>query len=310
MRKIVIVLCPIFNDSTSFSLLLPEITQITSFQSDLILKFLIVDDGSLEEEKDVLRKLQKDNKNLEVLYLLENHGHQKAICIGLGHIALKKNVDYVIVMDSDGEDDPKYIKELITRIPNDTGFVIAARRKKRNESFLFILFYKIYLLVAKILIGKWLNFGNYMLIDRVALHKIIKSPFCTNNLVGTVLSSNLKLLFVDTNRRKRFSGNSKMNLSSYIIHGFAIMGIFSEIFLVRTFLVLAFSGLLLFTLSIILIFLKLFSSIAIPGWTSIIIAIIFSTLVQITLTLIMIMFLFLQKRNSSQNFEKLRIIDK
>ena len=91
--------------------------------------------------------------------------------MGLNY-TLTNPIDKIIVMDSDGEDNPSYIHKLIeknTQIKSN----IVAKRIKRKESFIFILFYSIYKLIFSILTGYNLNFGNFSIINFNFVQKIL-----------------------------------------------------------------------------------------------------------------------------------------
>ena len=78
-----------------------------------------------------------------MIKLKKNQGSQKAISLGLKY-AKDKNLefDYLIVMDSDGEDRPEDLKLLISEASKkNDNFIIFASRAKRMEIFIFKFFY-------------------------------------------------------------------------------------------------------------------------------------------------------------------------
>ena len=139
---------PTFNDEASLKKLIDNINkELISFT----LNFIIVDDCS-EDDYKTLPSVHK----IELIKLKKNQGSQKAISIGLQH-AKDKNLefDYLIVMDSDGEDRPADLQLLISeaRKKNDN-YIIFASRKKRMEAFTFKFFYFFYKFAFKVLTGK------------------------------------------------------------------------------------------------------------------------------------------------------------
>ena len=52
-----------------------------------------------------------------------NKGHARCNAFGIRYIYQNENCDYVIVMDSDGEDRPQEIKNLIDRIIRRTKYI-------------------------------------------------------------------------------------------------------------------------------------------------------------------------------------------
>ena len=96
-----------------------------------------------------------------VIKLKRNVGHQRAISIGLGYASEHMNeTQQVVVMDSDGEDTPESLKELIKPLAKDDVDVVVATRKSRVESLKFNTFYVIYKFIFSLLSGRKISFGN------------------------------------------------------------------------------------------------------------------------------------------------------
>ena len=66
---------------------------------------IIVNDGSVEKIPDTFPNYSKID-SIKVLNLKNNIGHARCIAIGLKHIDENDAADYIIPMDSDGEDRP------------------------------------------------------------------------------------------------------------------------------------------------------------------------------------------------------------
>lgn len=139
---------PTYNDEISLKKLIEEINKELK---NFIIHFIIVDDCSDDDYLDI-----SNFQKIELLKLKQNQGSQKAISIGLKH-AKDKNIefDYLIVMDSDGEDRPEDLKLLISEASKkNDNFIIFASRRKRMEIFTFRFFYFFYKLIFKIFTGK------------------------------------------------------------------------------------------------------------------------------------------------------------
>ena len=79
-----------------------------------------------------------------VLKLRRNVGHQRAIAIGLGYASeLMQPAQRSVVMDSDGEDLPSTIPDLLQADCQDVD-VVVAQRKSRVETLKFKAFYQVY----------------------------------------------------------------------------------------------------------------------------------------------------------------------
>ena len=123
----IVIVTPLYNDWDSFVQLVPVIDHnLGSRHIDVTV--LAVDDGSLlEPDIDSLNwgKLQVV-KNVEILRLTRNQGHQRAIAIGLSKIAADNFADAVVVMDCDGEDRPEDIGALLDAHLKQPNTIVAA----------------------------------------------------------------------------------------------------------------------------------------------------------------------------------------
>ena len=72
----------------------------------------------------------------------ENRGHTRCIASGLKYIYEKKEFDYVIPMDGDGEDRPEEIKNFIYLANESEDKSKVAERTKRSEGLFFKICYK------------------------------------------------------------------------------------------------------------------------------------------------------------------------
>jgi glycosyltransferase involved in cell wall biosynthesis len=96
---------------------------------------LAINDGSDDEFDSEF----KSSIPIEVVSLKSNVGHQRAIAIGLQYInAEKTDFGFVVVLDSDGEDSPEHIRELVAKCDNSSGskIIFAKRKKGRNRRVL------------------------------------------------------------------------------------------------------------------------------------------------------------------------------
>ncbi|MBM4297893.1 MAG: glycosyltransferase [Deltaproteobacteria bacterium] len=126
------ILMPVFNDWPALSLLLPSLEHELKTVG-LRTGLLLVDDGSTEKLPKSLANLALPSiDSIEVLSLRRNLGHQRAIAVGLAFIEAKHPCDAVVVMDSDGEDNPRDVPRLVKEsIANENKKIIFAARARR-----------------------------------------------------------------------------------------------------------------------------------------------------------------------------------
>ena len=97
---------PVYNDEKSLVKLIQEIkTKFNKNNNEI--NFIIVNDASTDKFNNI-----SSFSNTHLINLKSNQGNQKSIYIGLNYLNdLNVNYDYLIVMDSDGEDNPENISK-------------------------------------------------------------------------------------------------------------------------------------------------------------------------------------------------------
>lgn len=266
----ILILMPILNDWVSAAEVLRRIDAAFSPSGDSV-SVVLVNDGSSEPQpvgfgEGPYEKLTE----VSCLILKRNVGHQRALAIGLCHISDEIPCDVILVMDSDGEDEATDAKRLIDRTKlNAKPAVVFAERMKRSESALFKICYWSYRWLHIILTGHRIRVGNFSAVPWQLLPGITIEPMLWNHYAASIIGSRIAVDFVPTNRGKRIDGKSRLNFSSLVIHGLSALACYNETIGVR---LLMFMGipLVLALLSILTITcVKLFSTLAIPGWASI-----------------------------------------
>ena len=134
MNKITILI-PIFNDWQSVFKLLKDINFQVSTLSDEF-SVIIINDASIENKPEFPTDLN-NLKSVQIINMKDNKGHARCIASGLKYIYEKKEFDYVIPMDGDGEDRPEEIKNFIELTDQSKDKSIVGERIKRSESLFF-----------------------------------------------------------------------------------------------------------------------------------------------------------------------------
>ena len=223
------IILPTYNDWKSLSILLMQIERCLKNTSN-IYKILIINDNSSEKNKYNLNK-NKFFKEIKVLNLRENIGSQKAIATGLKYLSKYKNSkeDKFIIMDSDGEDDPKKINEIIRFVEkNQNTKIITMNRTMRKESLFFSILYEIHLLVTFVITFKYIRFGNFSFLTKKVVNIITKKKELWLAYSATLNKYFNSKNFILAPRRKRISGKSKMSYSALIIHSLNIQSVYKK----------------------------------------------------------------------------------
>jgi hypothetical protein len=233
------IVIPVFNDWDPLVRLLGEIDTILGAVG-IKGRVLAVDDGSSIAEGGGLRGRAYTNLSaVEILHLLANHGHQRAIAAGLVHIVKSgMQVNSVVVMDGDGEDRPDHIPQLVQELGKRGCSVVFATRTERHEGLLFRLMYQVYRFVYWMLLGVSVRWGNYSAVRASALPVLTTSPDLWNHYAAAVARSRLRFSTVGLTRGRRYAGETHMNYTSLVIHGLSSIAASSDVLGARMLMVL------------------------------------------------------------------------
>jgi glycosyltransferase involved in cell wall biosynthesis len=272
MKKIAILL-PCYNESSGIdilhNLLISELEKLP-----FLFELIYIDDGSLDDTKACIEKLRIDSTTINGLLLALdfNMGHQKAIQQGLLYAA-SKNFDNVIIMDADGEDDPEAIKELLNYSNMDLVQVV---RGKRNENWRFKFFYRLYQSLFKMVIGKRLNFGNFCMLSSNLVNITNKNSFV--HLAAFLDNQKCQKTKIKWDRTQRIHGKSKMGfknlfyhaVNSFVENAQSLLFVFIKLSMFLILGILILTGFILYK--------KYAIQVAIPGWSSTLMATLFNSL--------------------------------
>ena len=236
MKKI-IILIPVFNDWESFKKLIFEINDIISNLQEIHFECLVINDASSIEQPKLTRP--SNIKYLEILNMKENRGHARCNAFGIRHVFQKKDFDYLILMDGDGEDRPIEIKNLVEAINNKPTVSVVAKRIKRSEGPFFQFLYQAHKLITLIFTGQNINFGNYSILTKKDVEKLHSKASLWSSFSGTVKKNLKSLNEIKSVRGLRYFGPSQMSLFKLLIHSFSIIAVFKyHVFLRSTFIII------------------------------------------------------------------------
>jgi len=280
------IVTPVFNDWTSLEMLVQNISHLYS-GGPLTFQVVVVDDGS-SAPSDLAALTPASTSciaEVTVVRLAVNLGHQRAIAAGLSLVSAWNDIDAVIVIDSDGEDRPEDIAALRSAGIAHPGLAILARRARRSETSLFKAGYALYKLMFRALTGRTINFGNFSLLPMSAVRRLVHMPEAWNNMAAALMRSRLPCTAIPVNRGRRYAGSSKMNLSSLIVHGLSAMSVWTDVIFVRVLLGAAGIAVLSLLGMLVVVAIRVFTSLAIPGWATTIFG---DLLIILTQTLVLV----------------------
>ena len=221
-----IIVTPTFNDWRSLNKLLLEIDKnILGLKGSF--KVLIINDASTIEPKLNLKNIKRLRK-IHIATLKKNLGSQKSICVGLKYLKKKKTKAIIVIIDSDGEDDPKQVKKIINLAEKNPKSVIFVKRLKRRENTFFKFLYKLHLFITFLFTGKYIDFGNYCSFSSLNLKKLLSNASLWLACSAGVLKNCDSIKSHYASKKRRYFDHSKAKLSFLFKHSLNIISVFKS----------------------------------------------------------------------------------
>ena len=238
-----IILIPIYNDRESLKKLIENINyEISNLNSEI--SVVVVNDASSQQIVDTYQNTENIN-SIEIINMKQNSGHTRCIASGLKYISEKKEFDYVIPMDGDGEDRPEEIKNFIQLAEQSDGKSIVGERVKRSENLLFKTCYQFHKLLTLAFTGQLIKFGNFTCLSKLTVEKMLNEKATWNSFSGSLKKVEKNLLSSPSIRGARYFGPSKMSFFNLLKHSLSIISVFRKTVLIRSALFIVFYILLI-----------------------------------------------------------------
>jgi len=210
------IIIPCFNEEKNIGPLIEQIKLIKSSLRDE-LEVILVDDGSKDKTWSEISKVAEEHyQNLEVygLKLSRNFGQQGAILAGLQ----RSNGKATIIMDSDLQDPPTVIPELIKKYSEGFDVVHAKRRSRSGESwFKKLTAWAYYRVINSVSETPWeVDCGEYRLISKKVREEICAMQERGRVMRGLVSWVGYRQCSVYFDRPPRHTGKTKFPLSKML----------------------------------------------------------------------------------------------
>ena len=242
MKKIKILI-PVYNDWQSVFKLIKDInSQVSTLSGEFSL--IIINDASIENKPEFSPDLN-NLKSVQIINMKDNKGHARCIASGLKYIYEKKEFDYVIPMDGDGEDRPEEIKNFIELTDQSDDKSIVGERIKRSENLFFKICYLFHKFLTLAFTGKSIRFGNFTCLSKITVEKMINEKATWNSFSGSLKKVEKDLLSIPSIRGTRYFGPSKMSFFNLLKHSLSIISVFRKTVLIRSALFVIFYILLI-----------------------------------------------------------------
>ena len=236
-------------------------------------EMIFVNDGSRDSSWAVLRELAHEDPRVRLLSFSRNFGHEAAISAGLEHA----EGDAVIILDSDLQDPPETIPEMIKKWKEGYEVVYGVRKERQGEGpfkrWTAMIFYRLFRQAASF--DAPLEAGDFRLLSRPVVNILKQLPERVQYLRGLVSWAGFRQTGVPYSREKRFAGETKFSLWRMLRFAFDGLTSFSSAPLqLASYLGLAVTF-AAFLVGLYSLYIRLFTDTAVKGWTSLLTVIIF-----------------------------------
>ena len=276
-REVCSVVIPVFNEEENLELLHRRLSKVLQHLCEDY-EIILVDDGSRDNSLQVIMRLRKSNPRVKVISFSRNFGHQMAITAGVDYAS----GNAVIVMDADLQDPPEVIPQLIEkwREGYDTVYAIRESRKdpilKRAIAFVF---YRLFNRMSEIDVP--VDAGDFRLMSRRVVDILRTMPERNRYLRGLASWVGFSQASISYARDERYRGERKYTLwqsARLAFDGITAFSHFPLRLVVHLGIVVSLVGFLYIATTIIL---ALVYGRVVPGWTTLMAAVIFLGGVQL-----------------------------
>lgn len=266
------VVIPVYNDEAVLTELHRRLrSSLENLSPDFEIVF--VDDGSRDGSLKILMDLHAGDDSIRIIQLTRNFGQPNAIAAGLEHV----QGDVIVLMDSDLQDRPEDIEKLIQAMLSEGVPMAVARWSNRKDSSLKVMASKAFNALAnKITQVKYVpRLRVFRAFKREVLDELKEFSERTATPLSLLCWLGHDFSVVDLERDSRYAGSSGYTLSRLL--KLSLDRIFSHsLFPIRLSSFLGITlGLISVLLALYFIIQKLFLMRVVPGWTSIVVIMLF-----------------------------------
>ena len=263
-KGLISVVIPIMNEQGNLPFLVDRLNQV--FEESWQYEVLFIDDGSTDSTLEYIKDLNEKDKKFNFISFSRNFGHQVALRAGLDHA----NGDCVISMDGDLQHPPELIPDMINKWRDGNDIVYSIRKDDQsNNRFKRITSATFYWMMNRLSDVKFKKgTADFRLLDKSiisVLRNFDENPLFLRGIINWI---GFKQCAIEYIPEERYWGESKYPISK--MYRLALTGITS--FSIKPLQISSILGTIIASISffygLYAIILKLFTSRAIPGWTS------------------------------------------
>jgi dolichol-phosphate mannosyltransferase len=207
------VVAPVYNEEETLPHFYRRVVDVMEGLGEPF-ELVLVNDGSRDGSYRVMRELHARDPRVRAVDFSRNFGHQVAISAGLDHARGAA----VIILDSDLQDPPEVIPELVARWRNGAEVVYAQRRRRPGETRFKLLtaaaFYRLIARITAMDIPR--DTGDFRLLDRRVVDTLVTMREHHRFMRGLSVWVGFRQEAVLYDRQERFAGVTKYPLARMV----------------------------------------------------------------------------------------------
>ena len=277
MEKISIVV-PCYNEEKNINNFYEEmIKTLEKVKENYSYEIIFVNDGSNDQTEIEVKKVRKTDKNVILISFSRNFGKEAAIYAGLNNAT----GDLVALIDADLQHPPVTILEMIKGINEGYDVVATKRKNRKGEPVIKSVFSKLFYKMMRMFIPIEKNVQDFRLMKKEVVDAILSLKEYNRFSKGIFTWVGFNIKYIEIENIERKAGKTKWSfkkLFSYAIEG--ITSFTTEPLKASTLMGLCISIIAIIS-TIVIILQTLIYGKDVPGYASIITAILFMGGVQL-----------------------------
>ncbi len=267
------VVSPVYQAEGSVDALIERVTtELERLCSDH--EIVLVDDGSTDRSWEKISENARRDHRIKAIRLTRNFGQHYALSAGLRNA----RGQYVVVLDCDLQDNPRYIPELLRQAESGFDIVFTSKRRRKHALHRNIwarLFFALFNWLSESM-SATPDVGSYSLLSRKAVDGFLKINDVHRHYLLILRWLGYKHVYVTVDHDPRFSGRSSYTLAKLFRH--ALQGITSQSTrLLKLSIALGFAYFTASVIGVLVLITMFFISGFREGWASTLVVILSST---------------------------------
>jgi polyisoprenyl-phosphate glycosyltransferase len=266
------VIAPVYNEAEVVDAFSERVVKTLDATCDFF-EIIFIDDGSTDKTFEKLNNLSSCDSRIKVVSFSRNFGHPMAISAGLDYAT----GDAVIIMDADLQDPPEIVADFLNKWKEGFDIVYGVRKKRKEwigKRFCYWLFYRLFRKLSSI--DMPLDSGDFCLMDVKVVINIRSLPERNRFIRGLRVWTGFKQIGIPYERLARKHGKTKYSFGKLV--KLALDGILSFSYIpirLATIFGLIIAGAAFLAILAVLFFRIFYGVIGTPGFSSIVILILF-----------------------------------